>query len=843
MNSTMNGRGVVLAVVAAAVVVYWFWKHRKRVTVKQAGSLPVSACGDDAEATTSPDVMTQATLGRVSPSAADRSAPPEESYQEDALSGIDPCKVFVSNISFSVRTSELREFFQYFGRVTQVNLLRDGKRRRSRGMAFITFSCPKEASKAKRATHFELSLDGRVMKCSAMETRSRKIRGGVNRQLEDVDGSSQTGGSRSMTRKGGVSSTDGALGQDGAEKVASDEDNWGGDCKEEIPDDSLINNYLPDDVLAMIFGYLSVKEKIQIESVCRRWRRVVLDTWPSQRSLHFNNVFKGFTFSDGNIVALNDNILKSILKKGCCNLHHLDLSASPRFITSRSLNCIGNICRELRHLDLSGTKINNTNLKMLTNGCRKIEKIVLKRCHELGEKGIWWLFHNCENLSHVDLEENRRINGKCFHILNRHCKTVVLEGCSAITDKGLDCLTNKCGQSLKEINISGCVMVTDGGLRNLTERCPNLDVLSITGVHSRLTAAGLAFLGSLHDLHTLHLSNHRAVSDAVLATVATRCQRLRELKIDGCPFDAVTDTGMQSLAKCAQLESLNISYLGKVSDEGVKVLAMAGRLQKLVARCVPLTDKSLGYLAAHCPKMKEVDVCGCEGVTVCSIKAFLEARNEQDEGGRTPTLTLVVGGTSISSESLEELGSIDPSVTICLQDLAAPPGMHYPALHPRVWDVSSEEEEEDERREREERNALRLEEQMNPIQDPYPPFNFHANEERGEREYLQVPADSDEPWDGVVQEEQIGVKAEEQKGDELDVNGAVGEVQADDAQMWSAVPGQFAAADPDLAQFQDVEEDLLNDVAGEGWLMDEEDCEDFLDADDPALLNDLMFMS
>ncbi|XP_071481096.1 uncharacterized protein, partial [Diadema antillarum] len=211
------------------------------------------------------------------------------------------------------------------------------------------------------------------MKCSAMETRSRKSRGRVNRQLEDVDKHSLMGDSRSMNRSCDVFSADGAKGQGGAEKVASDDDNLGGDCKEEIPDDSLINNYLPDDVLAMIFGYLGLKEKVGIESVCRRWRRVVLDTWPSQRSLHFNNVFKGFTFSDGNIVALNDNILKSILKKGCSNLHHLDLSASPRFITSRSLNCIGNICRELRHLDLSGTKINNTNLKMLTNGCRKIE--------------------------------------------------------------------------------------------------------------------------------------------------------------------------------------------------------------------------------------------------------------------------------------------------------------------------------------------------------------------------------------------------------------------------------------------------------------------------------------
>ena len=49
-----------------------------------------------------------------------------------------------------------------------------------------------------------------------------------------------------------------------------------------------------DDVLIHIFSMLSFKERVAIERVCQRWRKVVQATWVSMKSLSFHNFFKRF---------------------------------------------------------------------------------------------------------------------------------------------------------------------------------------------------------------------------------------------------------------------------------------------------------------------------------------------------------------------------------------------------------------------------------------------------------------------------------------------------------------------------------------------------------------------
>ena len=43
------------------------------------------------------------------------------------------CKVFVGNISYKIRNRELREFFEYFGKVLHVQIIKDRIKKRSKG--------------------------------------------------------------------------------------------------------------------------------------------------------------------------------------------------------------------------------------------------------------------------------------------------------------------------------------------------------------------------------------------------------------------------------------------------------------------------------------------------------------------------------------------------------------------------------------------------------------------------------------------------------------------------------------------------------------------------------------
>lgn len=45
----------------------------------------------------------------------------------------DRCKVFVGNISYKVKSRELKEFFSYFGKVVHAQIIQDRVKKRSRG--------------------------------------------------------------------------------------------------------------------------------------------------------------------------------------------------------------------------------------------------------------------------------------------------------------------------------------------------------------------------------------------------------------------------------------------------------------------------------------------------------------------------------------------------------------------------------------------------------------------------------------------------------------------------------------------------------------------------------------
>ena len=91
--------------------------------------------------------------------------------------------------------------------------------------------------------------------------------------------------------------------------------------------------------------------------MCTQWQRVARKWWKSAIELNFDDVFvsfkgkysgecEGFRRYCSDIVgstALTDNILGSILSRGCCELRSLDVSASPSQLTDYSLHLIGRL--------------------------------------------------------------------------------------------------------------------------------------------------------------------------------------------------------------------------------------------------------------------------------------------------------------------------------------------------------------------------------------------------------------------------------------------------------------------------------------------------------------------
>ncbi|GMP71400.1 hypothetical protein CsSME_00029825 [Camellia sinensis var. sinensis] len=71
-------------------------------------------------------------------------------------------KLYVSGLSFRTTEESLRNAFQQFGELVQVNLVMDRIAKRPRGFAFLRYATEEESTKAIEGMHGKF-LDGRVI--------------------------------------------------------------------------------------------------------------------------------------------------------------------------------------------------------------------------------------------------------------------------------------------------------------------------------------------------------------------------------------------------------------------------------------------------------------------------------------------------------------------------------------------------------------------------------------------------------------------------------------------------------------------------------------------------------
>ncbi|XP_046839899.1 F-box/LRR-repeat protein 2-like [Xenia sp. Carnegie-2017] len=558
-------------------------------------------------------------------------------YGEKGLNLCQP-KIFVGNISYKLSTTQLKEFFSSFGRVIYAQIIKDRVKKRSKGYGFVTFSNDIEVEKVLQASDEELILDGRTLRVNRAEKkrRSKAIKESNNEMLSKD--SFKNFLENYVTKEEAI------------------------ECKtavmEDIKDDVISIASLNDDILLLIFSCLPLRERIVIERVCHRWNNLARKTWLTATHLDFNGVFipSWTRVSRG----LTDDILMSMFKRGCHNLKSLNLSHSPRSITDYSLYLIAQNCSQLQDINLSGIKVTMRSLKEMSCRCSKLKKVTLRKCYEVNEKALWWLFKQCQDLEYIDIAGNTRITGQCFYMLTDKCKTVIVNECKKLSDDGLQHLASRC-HYLENLDISYCLALSDSGIIRLLTQCKQLKSLSFRQSSSQVTTRGLMALRHQTQLVELDLSIQDKVDDNVLHVVASSCSKLRYLNIEVC--HNVTDLGLVGLAKCSQLQKLNISYLSKLNDASVEGLAKNGTLKELIAKsCSNLTDIAVNQLAIYCPHLKELDICGSERISNRSLDCLEEHFGDND------FMVLSIGGTGISNERVLKTRKRHPNWNIITHD-------------------------------------------------------------------------------------------------------------------------------------------------------------------------------
>ena len=116
---------------------------------------------------------------------------------------VNPRKMFVGNLSWSLTSDDLREIFGEFGTVEEAIVMSDKFTGRSKGFGFVTMSTEEEAQAAIAGLH-QKDVSGRSMVVNvAQPPRPRENRGGDRGGFRGGDRGGNRGGGYNSNYRGG----------------------------------------------------------------------------------------------------------------------------------------------------------------------------------------------------------------------------------------------------------------------------------------------------------------------------------------------------------------------------------------------------------------------------------------------------------------------------------------------------------------------------------------------------------------------------------------------------------------------------------------------------------------
>ncbi|KAG8225983.1 hypothetical protein J437_LFUL005337 [Ladona fulva] len=404
-----------------------------------------------------------------------------------------------------------------------------------------------------------------------------------------------------------------------------------------------INN-LNDDCLFEIFSYFSIKEKVELELVCRKWRRVLLDQWKMTTHLNFEK--------EHHFEELNISILQGILEKCGPSIQRIDL---PQFhILRRStVHMIANYCINLRHLSIQNLAFSLKDVKGLISNCKHLKSLELKRLLSRKHKNpLETLDFIRPLLERIPLESfvfmHKKDHCKFLSSLPPTLKHLELISCSKLWESslisGLAKVTNL--QSFKTSEVFDGLFYREDLYSNMS----NVDEFCATSINVISYWMPFPLHKHLHNLRKLSLKNSNFVDDSVLANISEGCKKLEVLDISGYQSyynnkRVVSDQGIAALVKNCALTDFSISYCPGLTDYGLSLMAYAGKLKKLsCTSCQNITDVGCSQLISLCIDLELLNVENCRNISAVVIASAMSAVHLRSN---KKTLHLFVKGTRI----------------------------------------------------------------------------------------------------------------------------------------------------------------------------------------------------
>lgn len=411
------------------------------------------------------------------------------------------------------------------------------------------------------------------------------------------------------------------------------------DYSTDVPGTSI--HCLPDEVLEYIFAYLTPKQRLRTEQVCKYWRSLGKDVpWRSPAKLTLD--------SDHNpdYDPLTDKIIESLLSR--CGLAVKQLMLNRRrsielFTLGKAVENVCRFCPNLVELKLSSIPVNNRDLELLGAKCNRLKSLTLHHT-DFAEENFSKFLKQCESLECLELGDNYNVSGPCFVSLGKDFKILCLNDCVMLDNALGKSLTASC-YHLQELKLPHCNRLEADMVVQIAHKYKKtLKVLHMDGYIRDIDWC--TCLEVLHNLEDLSLDECSKVDDKLLSVLAKSCTKLRALNVGATN---ITDEGLFHLAAAPCLKLLDISYTDQILGEGVEALAAQGKLEEVFIRSnLEVSDDMCHSFAAFCSNLRLLDLSDAPEISNMLVNSFCASI---ERGVLKGPVKLVVGGTSVTEDA------------------------------------------------------------------------------------------------------------------------------------------------------------------------------------------------
>ncbi|XP_057532307.1 F-box protein At5g51380-like [Amaranthus tricolor] len=349
---------------------------------------------------------------------------------------------------------------------------------------------------------------------------------------------------------------------------------------------------LSDESLYYILSKVPISQHFSNSLVCKRWYSI------QGRLIHSVSVLDWEFLMSGRLINRFPNLTEINLVPACFKssgssgilLSHklVSITLDSEFISDSLIGQEG----------ILGSNLIDEGLKLISNGCPNLSKLVLVNA---SEEGLGFLAEKCLILQELEIHCCEDISLKAISGF-KNLQILKLVGCvdglydSVITDIGLTLVAQGCKRLVK-LELNGCEGSYDG-IKAIGQCCQMLEELTLSGL--KMEGGWLSALSYCSNLKTLKLQSFE--------------------NIDTCPGPD------EHLGSCPTLEELYLEQCQVRDKESTKALFLVCESVREISflDCWGFED-DLFRFAAICRNVKSLSLEGCSLLTIVGFDSVVHS--------------------------------------------------------------------------------------------------------------------------------------------------------------------------------------------------------------------------